>query len=82
MAASLIPTQVEQTGNAPITVVINWQAGLKKQEKETFRPDSSRNRMLARLHGTRLLVIRRQGASDPIFGRSTRPNQHCAVTRD
>jgi hypothetical protein len=26
----LIPTQVEQTGNAPITVAINWQAGLRK----------------------------------------------------
>ena len=26
----LIPVQVEQTVNAPITVVVNWQAGLKK----------------------------------------------------
>ena len=26
----LIPVQVEQTAKAPITVVVNWQAGLKK----------------------------------------------------
>jgi len=26
----LIPVQVEQAAKAPITVVINWQAGLKK----------------------------------------------------
>ena len=26
----LIPTQLEGAGNAPLTVVINWTAGLKK----------------------------------------------------
>ncbi|HSR07214.1 MAG TPA: hypothetical protein VLM42_08700 [Bryobacteraceae bacterium] len=26
----LIPTQIEQAGSAPINVVINWTAGLKK----------------------------------------------------
>ena len=27
---SLIPVPAEQTANAPMTVVVNWQAGLKK----------------------------------------------------
>lgn len=26
----LIPTQIEQSGSAPITVVVNWTVGLKK----------------------------------------------------
>jgi hypothetical protein len=26
----LIPIQAEQTANTPMTVVVNWQAGLKK----------------------------------------------------
>jgi hypothetical protein len=26
----LIPTQIEQSSSAPMTIVVNWQAGLKK----------------------------------------------------